>query len=270
MVLLSRDNSGGDSMVFVSSGEFGELIAELRRLNLGPEFVLAVLRELEKHGVLSSREKALEVLQDALVKRAGRPQPTELGESIARVILSSNISPDDLESAAEALQNLARLSVAKGTSARAAERAREIVARGLLPALQNHLVPRWVYRSLERTTAQLKERVSMQELELERLKTLLKRSGREIPVQRLYIVSGLLEEDPLPMEGEVTKIPCTVCRELNHFHLPREEVCRMADAKHLLFRLHCSYCGRVIDIEPQRILRLLEEKISEARMDLRK
>ncbi len=270
MNLLPGDESSGGSMVFISSAEFGELIAELRRLNTGPGFLISVLRELERHGVLSEREKALEILQDALVRRASRPQPSELGEAVARVILSGNTNPDDLENAAEALQSLARLAVAKGAHARAAERAKETVARALLPALQNYLVPRWVYRSLERTTAQLRERVAMQELELERLKTLLKRSGREVPVQRLYIVSGLLEEDPLPMEGEIAKIPCTVCRELNLFHLPREEVCREAGAKHLLFRLHCSYCGRAIDLEPERVLRLLEARISEAQQDLRR
>ncbi|MCS7145315.1 MAG: hypothetical protein NZ938_01310 [Aigarchaeota archaeon] len=259
MGLLSRDDSGG-SLVFISSEEFGEFIAELRRLNVGPGLVLAVLRELERHGVLASGEKTLEILQDALSRRTGRPQPTELGESIAKVVLSGNISPEDLQTAAEALHSLARLSVTKGASSRAAERAREIVARALLPALQNHLVPRWVYRSLERTTAQLRERVAMQELELERLKVLLKRSGREVPVQRLYVVSGLLEEDPLPMEGEMAKIPCPVCRELNLFHLPREEICREAESRHLLLRLHCIYCGRAIDIEPQRMLMLVEER----------
>ncbi len=270
MNLLPGDESSGDSMVFISSAEFGELIAELRRLNTGPSFLVSVLRELERHGVLSEREKALEILQDALARRASRPQPSELGEAVARVILSGDINPDNLENAAEALQSLARLAVAKGAHSRAAERAKETVARALLPALQSYLVPRWVYRSLERTTAQLRERVALQELELERLKTLLKRSGREVPVQRLYIVSGLLEEDPLPMEGEIVKIPCTVCRELNFFHLPREEVCREAGAKHLLFRLHCSYCGRPIDLEPERVLRLLEARVSEAQQDLRR
>lgn len=257
---LSRDEGGG-SLVFVSSGEFGEFISELRRLSVEPSLVLAILRELERQGLLDNRDKVLEALQEALAKRAGRPQPSELGESIARVILSGSVTPEDLQTAAEALQSLARLSATKNTTVRASERAKEIVARALLPALQSHLVPRWVYRSLERTTAQLRERVSMQELELERLKALLKKSGREVPVQRLYVVSGLLEEDPLPMEGEVARISCPVCRELNLFHLPRGEVCREADSRHLLFRLHCSYCGRAIDLEPQKMLIILEERV---------
>lgn len=269
MGFLSRSDEEG-SMVFISSEQFGELVKEFRRLGLDARLVIGLLRELERHGVLEQGEKALEVVRDALARRAGRVQPTELGESIARVVMNGNLSPDDLEVAAEALQGLARLAVTRNTGVRASERAREAVARALLPALQNHLVPRWVYRSLEKTTAQLRERVSVQELEIERLKSLLKKSGRELPVQRLYVVSGLLEEDPLPMEGEIVRIPCTVCRELNLFHLPREEVCREADSKRLLFRLHCSYCGRAIDVESQRMLLLAESLSKEAQSDLKR
>ncbi|MEM1923178.1 MAG: hypothetical protein QXO86_03300 [Nitrososphaerota archaeon] len=266
---LSRGGDEG-SMVFISSEQFGELIGEFRRLGLDAGFVIRLLKELERQGVLAEGEKTLEVVREALVRRSGRVQPTELGESIARVIINSNLNPDDLELAAEALQGLARLAVKKNSGIGVSERAREIVARALLPALQNHLVPRWVYRSLEKTTAQLRERVSMQELEIERLKSLLKKSGREMPIQRLYLVSGLLEEDPLPMEGEMVRIPCTVCRELNLFHLPPEEVCREADSRRLLFRLHCSYCGRVIDLEPQRILMLAESLSNDAQEGLKK
>jgi len=256
------DSSSGEdavgSLTFFSWEEFGGLVSELRRIGLAPRLALSLLAELERYGILAEGERAVEALRDVLELRRGRQKPSELGEAVARLFLSGDVPPEGLQAAAEALHALARLQVKGGVWSSAGERAREVVARAFLPALKSHVIPKWVYTSLEKTTAQLRERATLQELELERLKALLKKSGREIPVQRLYLVSGLLEEDPLPMEGGVVRIACPICRELNTFHHPKAEACREAASRRLLFRLHCSYCGRTIDLEPERLLLMVE------------
>jgi hypothetical protein len=246
-------------MVFVSSESYGELLSEMRRLCVRPELIAELLRELERQELLGSEEKVLGALREALARWRGMHKPSELGEAVARVLLAGgSLRPDDLELAAEALHGLARMMVTHAGSMRVPEKAREIVARAALPALQSYVVPRWVYGSLEKSLAQARERLAEQELENARLRALLKRSGREIPVQRLYLASGLLDEVPLPGEGEVGRIACPVCRELNLFHLPRPEACVEAEKRTLVFRIHCSYCGRPIDIEPQRMALMIE------------
>ncbi|MDT7878830.1 MAG: hypothetical protein RQ798_03565 [Candidatus Caldarchaeales archaeon] len=255
---LGTEGSGG-SMVFVPTEHYGELIREMRRLGVAPDMLVEILRELERSGLFEPNRSTLASLREALARWRGMPKPSELGEAVARVLLAGgSLKPDDLELAAEALHGLARMMVTQSGSLRVPERAREIVARAALPALQNLVVPRWVYGSLERSLAQARERLAEQELEIARLKGLLKRSGRELPVQRIYVASGLLDEAPLPLEGEVGRIACPVCRELNLFHLPSREACGEAEKRMLVFRLHCSYCGRPIDIEPQRMVLMIE------------
>lgn len=133
----------------------------------------------------------------------------------------------------------------------------------MMPSIKDLVVPKWVFESLEKRLIDMRERLRHKELELERIKRLLKARGLSPNTSRLYIVTGLLEETPTIQSGENAKLICPWCNEINLVSLPLLEIIEEAQRQHWVFRAHCQYCSKIIDIEPRRLLSMMELKKKE-------
>jgi len=137
---------------------------------------------------------------------------------------------------------------------------RELLVRIMLPAIRELVVPKWIFDSLEKKLIDMRERLRHKELELERIKRLLKTRGIMLNPLKLYIVTGLLEEIPVMQSGETAKLICPWCGEINIVSLPSLEMIEEAQKQHWIFRAHCQYCYKIIDLEPHKLLSMMDLK----------
>jgi hypothetical protein len=133
----------------------------------------------------------------------------------------------------------------------------------MMPAVRELVIPKWIYDTLEKKLMDLRERLRHKELELERIKRLLKARGIMPTTLKLYIVSGLLEENPVMQSEETAKLICPWCGEINIVSLPLVEVIQEARKQHWVFRAHCQYCAKIIDLEPHKLLSMMDVKKKE-------
>ncbi len=190
-----------------------------------------------------------------------------VGEVFIKTISSpSTCSLADLEMLIEAVKNASRLiseDADQKSNSNAVIKVKEMLVRIMMPAIKELVIPKWVYDSLEKKLVDIRERLRHKELELERIKRLLKARGIMLNTLKLYIVTGLLEEIPVMHSGETAKLICPWCGEVNIVSLPSLEVIEEAHKQHWVFRAHCQYCAKIIDLEPYRLLSMIDVKKKE-------
>lgn len=233
------------------------------------------MRTLEKHGIFNDREHSpCKAIEDILVKSRTSEENISsiekirelatLGEVFIKAISSPSLcSSADLELLVETIKNVSRLRKEdfdhkSGDSA--ALKVKELLIRIMMPSIKDLVIPKWLFDSLEKRLVDMRERLRHKELELERIKRMLKDRGLSPNTLRLYIVTGLLEETPTIQSGETAKLICPWCNEINLVSLPLIEIIEEAQKKHWIFRAHCQYCSKIIDVEPHRLLSMLELK----------
>ncbi len=187
-----------------------------------------------------------------------------VGEVFIKTISNPSIcNSADLELLLETIKNASRLvkeNDDKKSSEAALMKIRELLVRLMMPTIRDIVIPKWAFTALEKKLIDMRERLRHKELELERIKRLLKSRGITLSKLRLYIVTGLLEEFPTVQSGNTAKLVCPWCSEINILSLPPIEIIEEAQRKHWVFRAHCQYCYKTIDIEPPRLLSMIEVK----------
>jgi hypothetical protein len=245
---------------------------------LTPYEVAEILRTLERKGVFSQRRNTpSKLLEELLInveeksideeKKEKLQKLAAIGEVFIKTISSpSTCSSADLEMLTETIKNASRLrrdDADQKSHDNAAIKVRELLVRIMMPAIRELVIPKWIYDSLEKRLVDMRERLRHKELELERLKRLLKARGIMPATSKLYIVSGLLEEVPVMPSGETAKLICPSCGEINIVTLPSVEAIEEAHKQHWVFRAHCQYCAKIIDLEPYRLLSMMDVKKKE-------
>jgi len=245
---------------------------------LTPYEVAEILRTLERKGVFSQRGNSPNKLLEELLinieeknideeKREKLIKLAAIGEVFIKTISSpSTCSSADLEMLTETIKNASRLrrdEADQKSNDSAAIKVRELLVRIMMPAIKELVIPKWIYDSLEKKLIDMRERLRHKELELERMKRLLKARGIMPATLKLYIVSGLLEEVPVMPSGETAKLICPWCGEINLVSLPSVEAIEEAHKQHWVFRAHCQYCAKIIDLEPYRLFSMMDVKKKE-------
>lgn len=245
----------GKPETFIPASHIEELIREMGRMGLTASEAASILREAERRGITPSPS-------GRLVEEREEPAPTMLAEAILRILSSRACDAESLKMLAEHLGNIVKR---KGGEEEAIdpqllEKARRLLIRAIMPSLRHLLVPKWIFDSLERELKLAQERARHRELEAERLKQIAKSLGAEPTPIRLYRVSGLLEEEPAGTSGITAKIICPHCREPNNVQLPPRQEAEELLGNIYIYRLHCSSCLGAVDLEPAKILHVIDEQ----------
>lgn len=254
---------------FVPYSRYGELIEAVERAGIDPREAAALIEEAHRlltRGELSEGGR-ISALLNGLIERAVSKEREELRELravreelealISLLSSSGSVDVDALSKLSDLLRRLSESLRSKSVphvDESVRERIRNLLANALVPAVREKYVPAWMFSMIERSLNDARKLLQERELEVRRLRDVLRGRGISLPAAKLYLVSGLLmEELPIRGNGQTFTYRCEVCKENVNVQMPGEEDLKRAVDGDYLLRLHCTSCGAIKDFRPEQL-----------------